>query len=89
VLLNVEVDQKEIREILRKKIEEAVKEADAECVFWDTNELKRRTCMSWGTIQETFFFLPGFPKKKIGAKWYYPARETRKFLEEWLESQSD
>ncbi|MEK5057701.1 group-specific protein [Paenibacillus sp. FSL H7-0326] len=85
MLVNVNVDQQEVREMLRQQIEQAVKEADHESVFWDTKELKRRTCMSWTAIQETFFFEPGFPKRKIGTKWYYPARETREFLEKWLQ----
>ncbi|WP_397386181.1 group-specific protein [Paenibacillus sp. VCA1] len=56
-------------------------------VFWDTKELKRRTCMCWNTIQETFFYDPEFPKRKIGGKWYYPAREARQYLELWLMNQ--
>jgi hypothetical protein len=44
--------------------------------------------MSWDTIQATFFFDPRFPKRKVGGKWYYPVRETRQFLETWLDEQS-
>lgn len=66
MLVNVNVDQQEVREMLRQQIEQAVKEADHESVFWDTKELKRRTCMSWTAIQETFFFEPGFPKERSG-----------------------
>lgn len=84
MFVNVEVDQHEVREMLREKIKQAVKEADVDCVFWDSKELEKRTCMSWGTIQNTFFYEPEFPKRKVGGKWYYPARETRNFLEKWL-----
>lgn len=86
-LVEVKLDQAEIKKICGEKIEEMLKTYDAESVFWDTNELKRRTCMSWGTIQDTFFAHPRFPKRKIGGKWYFPARETRQFLEQWLNDQ--
>lgn len=87
-LVSVLVDEREIMKLCREKISELVKEADAEYVFWDTSELKRRTCMSWNTIQETFFFDPRFIKRKVGGKWYFPARQTRDFLEQWLHEQS-
>lgn len=43
---------------------EILKEADAEYIFWDASELKRRTCMSWNFIQDQFFFDQGFLKEK-------------------------
>lgn len=86
--VNVQVDQTEVRKLCLQKIEEVLKEVDAELVFWDSAELKRRTCMSWGTIQDTFFYDPRFIKRKVGGKWYYPARETRAFLVQWLYEQS-
>lgn len=83
-MLSVQVDEKEVRKLYLAKVEEKVKEIDAELVFWDANELKRRTCMSWGTIQKEFFFDPRFPKFKVGGKWYFPSHETKKFLLQWL-----
>lgn len=86
-LLKVQVDEGQVIELCRKRIAELVKEVEAEYVFWDTAELKKRTCMSWNTIQSQFFYDPRFPKHKIGSKWYFPARETRAFLEQWLREQ--
>ncbi|MCJ8015251.1 group-specific protein [Paenibacillus sp. KQZ6P-2] len=74
--------------ICREKIAALVKEADSELVFWDSAELRKRTCMSWNTIQKTFFFDKRFVKKKVGRDWYFPAREAREFLEIWLSEQS-
>ncbi|KHL95361.1 group-specific protein [Paenibacillus sp. IHB B 3415] len=82
--ITVNVDRTELLKLCRQHIAERIKEFDAEFVFWDSAELRRRTCMSWNTIQDTFFFDPRFPKRKVGGKWYYPARETRAFLEQWL-----
>lgn len=86
-MLSVTVDKEEVLKICRERIGQLVKEVDAEYVFWDTAELKRRTCLSWNSIQSAFFFDPRFPKHKIGSKWYFPARETRAFLEKWLSEQ--
>lgn len=86
-LINIQIDESEIIGIAKEKIGAYLKEVDAELVYWDANELKRRTCMSWNFIQDTFFFDPQFPRRKIGSKWYFPARETRAFLERWLDRQ--
>ncbi|AFC28362.1 hypothetical protein PM3016_1437 [Paenibacillus mucilaginosus 3016] len=83
-MLKVQIDETEFQRLCRDRIADLVKEVEAELVFWDSAELKKRTCMSWNTIQELFFFDPRFPKRKIGSKWYFPARETRRFLEQWL-----
>jgi hypothetical protein len=85
-LINVQVDEKKIMEIVKTKISELVGQADTEFVYWDAKELMKRTCMSWNTIQDTFFFEKNFPKRKVGGKWYFPVRQTREFLEEWLEN---
>ncbi|WP_409276401.1 group-specific protein (plasmid) [Neobacillus sp. SCS-31] len=83
-MINIEIDQQEARELYLKKIEEAIQRLDLEKVFWDSKELQRRTCLSWSTIQTTFFYDPRFPKYKVGGKWMYPARETQEFLLTWL-----
>lgn len=83
-MLTVKIDESEVLKLCRERIAELVKEVDAEYVFWDTAELKKRTCMSWNTIQKVFFYDPRFPKHKLDGKWYFPARETRRFLEQWL-----
>lgn len=82
--VEVQVDEAEAKRIYKDKINEMLKEADADLVFWDAAELRRRTCMSWTFIQEQIFFDLRFPKRKIGVKWYFLARAAREFLEAWL-----
>lgn len=83
-MISINVNQDEVRAIIKDQISKLARHTDSDLVFWDSAELKKRTCMSWNTIQDTFFFDPRFPKKKVGNKWYYPVRETKKFLEQWL-----
>ena len=86
-LVSVTVDEEEARKLVRERIAQLVKEVDVDYVFWDTAELKKRTCMSWNTIQDAFFHDQRYIKRKVGSKWYFPARETRAFLEQWLHDQ--
>lgn len=83
-MLHVQLDDEQIRLLFAQKIEERIEKIAAEHVFWDSNELKRRTCMSWNTMQENFFHDPDFPKVKVGGKWYFPAREAEAFLLDWF-----
>lgn len=86
-MLNIQIDEQEVKQMYLEKLEEKMKEFDADLVFWDRKELLRRTCISWTTIQERFFLDPRFPKYKVGNKWYFPADETKKFLLQWLSEQ--
>ncbi|NOV01373.1 group-specific protein [Paenibacillus planticolens] len=88
MLASVKLDEDEVRKLCLEKINELIKKIDSEYIFWDTAELKKRTCMSWNTIQEAFFYDPRFIKRKVGSKWYFPVKETRDFLELWLREQS-
>ncbi|KHD85665.1 group-specific protein [Bacillus ginsengihumi] len=86
-MINIQVDENEVRKLYLEKIEEQIKKIDTELIFWDSAELKRRTGMSWGTIQKEFFFDPRFPKYKVGRDWRFPAEETKQFLINWLKEQ--
>jgi hypothetical protein len=88
-MLEVTVNQELVRSLILEKIDEKVKSIDTDLVFWDSKELRRRTCMSWNNIQKQFFYDKRFPKYKIGTKWYFPAEETKQFLLTWLSEQKN
>ncbi|MNO32247.1 hypothetical protein D3C76_222330 [compost metagenome] len=83
-LISVNVNNEQIHDEIRTQIADLVKDADVDLVFWSRSELMRRTGMSWNFIQQQFFFDPRFPRRKVGTKWYFPAKETRAFLEKWI-----
>ena len=62
-MISVSIDENEEREMAHEEIKRVLREVDNDFVFWDSKELKRRTCMSWEIIQSTFFFDPRFPKR--------------------------
>ncbi|MEK8133122.1 DUF771 domain-containing protein [Paenibacillus filicis] len=86
-MISIQIDEKEIKKLCKERVEEFLKEGDFEFVYWDSKELRKRTCLAWSTIQDHFFYDPRFPKYKIGNKWYFPAKKTREFLETWLTEQ--
>ncbi|TGB04713.1 group-specific protein [Halobacillus salinus] len=88
-MIDINLDKNQAKELLEKKIEEVVKNLERELVYWDTNELRRRTCMSWNTIKEHFFYDERCPKVKLGGKYYFPADKMKEFLLEWLEEQKE
>lgn len=87
-VVSVTIDETAVLSHCREQIRVLISQIESEYVFWDAAELKKRTCMSWNTIQDNFFFDPRFIKRKIGGKWYFPVKETKEFLELWLHEQS-
>jgi phage pi2 protein 07 len=83
-MITVSINEDDVKELTREEIKRVIYSMENELLFWDTNELKKRTCMSFETIQKTFFFEPKFPKYKIGGKWYFPVKETQEFLLQWI-----
>ncbi|HZH60491.1 MAG TPA: group-specific protein [Metabacillus sp.] len=88
-MIQFNFDEKEVRKLYLEELKKKMEQIDKELVFWDTKELERRTCMCMNTIQKEFFYEPEFPKRKIGIKWYYPAQQTREFLEKWIMNHGD
>lgn len=86
-MIQVEIDEQQIFEIAREEIKEKLKSIESEFVFWDLKTLCEKTCMSRSFVLETFFFLPGFPRYKVGKKWLIPAKEANEFLLGWLKRQ--
>lgn len=85
-MMKIQIDEEQIHEIFLNKIEEKINEIDTEMIFWDTNELQKRTCLSLNTMKKEFFYDPQFPKFKKGGKWLFPPKETREFLLNWLKT---
>ncbi|MEK3855915.1 group-specific protein [Cytobacillus sp. FSL H8-0458] len=86
-MIEVKVDESEVRKIYLKKLDEHIKKMDKEFLFWNSKDLMKQTRLSWNTIQKEFFYDPRFPKRKVGNKWLFPAKKTKEFLLEWIEEQ--
>ncbi|GEL75789.1 group-specific protein [Tenuibacillus multivorans] len=86
-MLEIKIDEEEIKELYKEEVDKHLKKLDNEMLFWDTATLCKMTNLSINTIKDLFFYDPDFPKKKIGNKWIYPAKETKEFLLEWIKEQ--
>lgn len=40
-MLTINIDESEVKKLCRERVEEIVKEVDAEYIFWDSTELKK------------------------------------------------
>lgn len=85
--IELKIDEQQVLDIARDEIRVALRKIETEFVFWDLKTLCQKTCMSKSFVLETFFFLPDFPKHKVGAKWLIPAKEASQFLLQWLKKQ--
>lgn len=87
--LKVELDvtKEEVLQMTREEIRAMVKSVENEFVFWDLKTLCEKTCMSRSFVQSTFFWLPDFPKKKVGSKWLMSPKKVAAYLEDWLDKQ--
>lgn len=84
----VEIAREEIREQLNiEGIRRELKDVENDFVFWDIKKLCEKTCMSRSFVLSTFFWLPDFPKKKIGGKWLMSPKKVAAYLENWLDKQ--
>ncbi len=78
-MIKVQIDNILVQELLKEAIERKINKHSNEFLFWDSNELKRRTCMSWNSIQDNFFHDKYFPKSELGGKCITLQRRQRNF----------
>jgi transcriptional regulator with XRE-family HTH domain len=81
-IVNLEINKDTLLELIENKLEDYISELPKQ-VLWDSNDLRNHTKMSWNTIKDTFFQDPNFPKFKVGKKWFFPAKEVEKFINDW------
>lgn len=86
-MISVKVDEKVIEQLFLVELKKCLDRIENSYTFWDMKELCRQTCMSENNIKEKFFYDERFPRRKIGGKWYFPAKECEEFLLMWLKEQ--
>lgn len=86
-MINIEVDSKYVEEQLKMAIEKRLNELDSQKIFWDMKELAKKTSMSISHLEKHVIYQPGFPMYRVGKKRVFPAKETEKFLLNWIKDQ--
>lgn len=64
--INIQINEKLVKEMLNDKLECHLKQLESRFTFWDMKELCRQTCMSENSIKEKFFYDERFPKRRVG-----------------------
>ena len=83
----LKIDEGQIIEMAREEIREKLRIVENDFVFWDMKTLCEKTCMSRSFVNNTFFWLEDFPKKKVGGKWLMSPKKVAAYLESWLDKQ--
>ncbi|MFS0767080.1 hypothetical protein [Peribacillus phoenicis] len=87
-MITVKVDEKMAEKLLLEELKKLLNQMEGgRLTFWDMKELCRQTCMSENNIKEKFFYDERFPKRKVGGKWLFPAKECEEFLLMWIKEQ--
>lgn len=63
-MLTINIDESEVKKLCRERVEEIVKEVDAEYIFWDSTELKKNV-YELNTIQDNFFLIHDFKRQRL------------------------
>lgn len=86
-MLSIQLDEHIIEQQFLTELRKKIDQIEKRHTFWDMKELCRQTNMSKNNIMEKFFHDERFPKYKIGAKWFFPAKECEEFLLTWIKEQ--
>lgn len=86
-MINLQINEQEVEKLFLEELKKRLDQIESRQTFWDMKELIKQTNMSEPFIKEKFFFDPRFPKYKVGAKWFFPAKECEDFLLMWLREQ--
>lgn len=86
-MIELNINEANVEKMLLHEIQNKLQHLENRYTFWDMDELSKQTCMSKGNIKDKFFYDEGFPKYKVGGKWYVPAKEAEDFLLGWLKKQ--
>ncbi|MBT2615296.1 MULTISPECIES: hypothetical protein [unclassified Bacillus (in: firmicutes)] len=86
-MISVQLHESEIEHLFLKELRKKLDQLDQYRTFWDMKELCHQTCMSENNIKEKFFYDSRFPKRKVGGKWLFPAKECEEFLILWINEQ--
>ncbi len=82
-----QIDNTYAEEVFRQEVRKKIESISHTTMFWDMKELCRQVSLSETTVKETFFYVEGFPKFRVGKKWLINAIRAEEFLAEWSSRQ--
>ncbi|MGK8833236.1 group-specific protein [Bacillus paranthracis] len=78
-MLNIQVDERAIRRLYLEKLEEKLKEVDAEFVFWDTSELEKERACRGLLFKKNSFLISVFKNLKCAGHGIFRLKKRKHF----------
>ena len=88
-MINVEIDQEMLKELYLQKVDERLKELDAEVFFMNSKQLATYLNLSWNTIADIFLYDDEFPSLRAGSKWLFNKKEVQAFMNKYYDEVRD
>jgi excisionase family DNA binding protein len=82
-MLNITLDENELKKIYLEEIRKRVEEIEGEMLLIDTKELCRLLSLSRPTVEKLFIFNERFPSMRVGKKWLFNRREVEDYINRW------
>src|SRR5690625_1897030 len=85
VNLDVDIDHDVIRDEINKRIDKALHQT---LIFWDINEMSKRTCMSKSFLENEFLHKPQMKiieRSKKHGKRFWPVKESVKVIQQIMD----
>lgn len=87
-MINIEVNQEQLKQLYLQKIDERLEELDQEVFFMNSKQMLKVVNLSWNTFNEVFLGDPKFPVVRLGngKKFLYPRKEVFAYLDKFYEA---
>lgn len=88
-MIQVYIDQEELKEMYLAKLDERIKEIEQEVFFMNSKQLQKYLNMSWSSIVEHLLYDPEFGAIRLGARWLFHKRQVDTYMQLYYEEVRD
>ncbi|UJF27448.1 helix-turn-helix domain-containing protein [Planococcus sp. 107-1] len=85
-MIQVQIDEAELKTMYLAKLEERMKEIEGEVFFMSSKELCRYVGMSWTNVVTHLLSDPEYPACRLGNKWLFPRKEVSEYMQKYYEA---
>ncbi|AQU78307.1 hypothetical protein [Planococcus faecalis] len=88
-MIQVNINEEELKEIYIKMVEERLTELEAETFFLNSKQLQKFIGMSWNSITTHLMSDPTFPAIRLGHKHLFPRYEVEQYMKKYYQEVRD
>ncbi len=86
VMITLEINQEQLKELYLRKVEERLEELEAEVFFMNSKQLTSYLNMSWNSICTHLLYEENFPKIRLGSKWLFKRKDVQEYMEKYYDN---